>query len=203
MAATTLLPSARGGAGFERAIDASRVVDRTVICRVPAEGYPDSFRYLDSWAVPPVGKRAAAVKVFTSQDGRTGMNVSFGPGPYSARYGSGIVTVDRRQCSATRLAVPLSSKGLRGGKASRFGDGYRCDIPERVVIRVRAVFRRPVALRVDPRATYQLIATGYLASGQLAAATLQGRKLLVYGSADDATKSARIFVSESRCWLRN
>lgn len=130
--------------------------------------------------------------------GAEGMGAGFATGPFEGRL-TGALWFSRTQCTATSLRVALSSAGLRGGQAARFGERHKCDAPARVLIRVRVVFTRPVTLVRDPRATYLLIAKGKITSGSLAVTTVQGRKPIIFASADDATGKALIFTSASRC----
>jgi hypothetical protein len=62
-------------------------------------------------------------------------------------------------------------------------------------MRLRAVFKRPVTLS---RVKYQYIATGRIATGSVAVATVGGRPLFS-ASLNGATGKARIFVAPSDC----
>lgn len=58
-----------------------------------------------------------------------------------------------RACAAVASRrVPLSARGLSGGKASqlRGSDTYECVAPSRAYVRIRGVFRTPASLRLDP-----------------------------------------------------
>jgi hypothetical protein len=51
----------------------------------------------------------------------------------------GTVGISGRSCNPTKASVPLSAAGLRGGPAAALGDELECDVPRRVLVRVRAV----------------------------------------------------------------
>jgi hypothetical protein len=55
----------------------------------------------------------------------------------------GRLAVNMRACRPTSRAVPFSRAGLDGGLASRFGDEIDCEVPRRVLLRVRAILRGP------------------------------------------------------------
>jgi hypothetical protein len=42
-------------------------------------------------------------------------------------------------CNPTKASVPLGAAGLRGGAAAPLGDELKCDVPRRVLVRLRAV----------------------------------------------------------------
>jgi hypothetical protein len=51
----------------------------------------------------------------------------------------GTIGVSGRACNPSRAAVPLSARGLRGGAAAALGSELKCDVPRRVLLRLRAV----------------------------------------------------------------
>lgn len=182
---------------------ASRIIDRTVVCRTVGVGYPDSVRFATVWAEPfqHLGGAPAAPWLFVGNAGagnEPGVSASIRTGPYG-NDASGYASVSRTGCTRTSVRVPLSSTGLRGGPTQDFGDNYRCDLPAKVLIRVRADFRRPTTLRPSPRSPSHLIAKGQITTGYLAVVTERGRKPIVFASAHDASGKARLFVSPARC----
>jgi hypothetical protein len=179
---------------------ASRIVERTLLCRTSGQGYPDPVSSMDVSASPRVGKHAPAVLTSNGPSGADGLSAGFYTGPH---YGQPIGTLwfSRTRCSATGPRLPFSAAGLRGGRAPRFGDQHQCDVPSTVLIRVRAVFARPVALKPDRQATYLSVAKGRILSASIAVSTAQ-RKPIVLGSVDDKTGNATIFTSPSRCFLK-
>lgn len=179
-----------GGAG-----SASRIVDRTVVCRPFGDGFPDPVRVMNAVAAPRAGKHAPSVSVYNGF-AADGVSAGFYTGP-SYGHPTGAAWLSRTTCSTTSVRLAFSGSGLRGGRIP-FGKGYKCDVPARVLIRVRAVFTRPVTLSRDPQATYQSVAKGRIATASLAVATAQG-KPIVFATVDDATGRARLFTSRSRC----
>ena len=51
----------------------------------------------------------------------------------------GTIGISGRACNPSRAGVPLTAAGLRGGAAAALGSELKCDVPRRVVVRVRAV----------------------------------------------------------------
>jgi hypothetical protein len=88
---------------------------------------------------------------------------------------------------------------LLGGPTEADRKSYSCDVPASVLIRVRAVFMRPTGLSPDPRAPWQAVARGTIATGSLAVATMPGRKPIFFASATHAAGTAEAFVAPSRC----
>jgi hypothetical protein len=174
---------------------ASPVVDRTVICDTFGEGFPDAVRVMDASAGPRIAKNAPGASV-NNGFREDGVSAGFYTGPY---YGhpTGAVYLSRTTCGPTRQRVRLSGSGLRGGQL-RWSTRYKCDVPARVLVRVRAAFTRPVTLTRDPRATYLSVAKGRIRAASLAVTTVRGSPI-VFSSVDEATGRARLFTSRSRC----
>jgi hypothetical protein len=183
--ATAVLLAVPMGNGAE---SASRIVDRTLLCPMTGVGYPDPARFLDVQAFPRLGDSSPHAGVYGLPDVRA----SFKTGP---DFGRGTGSVAFQACTSTRLRLQLSSRGLSGGPTA-LGGRYTCEVPARVLIRLRAVFRRPVTLR---RREETLIATGRMITGYLAVATLPSRKPLAFLAVNDVTGKARIFVARSTC----
>jgi hypothetical protein len=55
----------------------------------------------------------------------------------------GRLAVNTRACRPTGRRVEFTRVGLDGGRANRFGDEFDCEVPRRVLLRVRAVLRAP------------------------------------------------------------
>jgi hypothetical protein len=55
----------------------------------------------------------------------------------------GRIAVNMRACRPTTRSIPLTRAGLEGGTASTFGDEFDCEVPRRMLLRVRAVLTRP------------------------------------------------------------
>jgi hypothetical protein len=58
----------------------------------------------------------------------------------------GTMGISGRSCNPTRAAVPLSAAGLRGGAAARLGSELECDVPRRVLVRLRGVLASRASL---------------------------------------------------------
>lgn len=54
---------------------ASRIVDRTLVCRVTGVGFPDPARFLDVRVWPRLGDRAPGVQVANLHSGADGLSV--------------------------------------------------------------------------------------------------------------------------------
>ena len=168
---------------------ASPVVDRTVECSVAGGGgYPDPApRYLTVSASPRLGDLTPSVSIL----GRVLPTVSVG---FSTGR-SGSAWLDRMECRATRSRVALSTRGLRRVE-TRLGAQYRCEVPAKVLVRVRAVFTRPVTLL--PRSGGMLSARGTATSGSVAVRTVAGKPVFL-GSAVNSTGKAAAFIAPGRC----
>jgi hypothetical protein len=180
---------------------ASRIVDRTVLCRPLGEGFPDAIRIVSVWASPfSSASRSPVVNMWGrgARESQVTAGLRTGPGP-QRHQPTGALWLNRTRCTRTTLRVPLTSSGLEGGPTGSSARGYDCNVPATVLIRVRAVFRRPTALARDPRFRFQSVARGRISTGYLAVTTVRGRKPIAFASVDDATGKARLFVAPSRC----
>jgi hypothetical protein len=178
---------------------ASRVIDRTVVCLMSGTGFPDTLRFMDASAQPfDAYTNHSPFASFYNGTGEsaTSVRLSTGPGPGP----TGELFFPTR-CRTTKLRVALSSRGLKAA-VSEHRAWYRCDVPARVLVRVRGVFKRPTALSRDQRAPEAYVARGDISSGDLAVTTLPGRKPIFFGSVNGATRKARVFIAPSRCARR-
>jgi hypothetical protein len=166
---------------------ATRIIDRTLICQMPGEGFPDSTRFMSVSATlrPPW----LSVSNGPSRDVRA--LIRTGP---SGRKATGAVSFSGTECAAAGFRIPLSARGLSKARAR----SYACDVPSAVVIRVRAVFRRPTGFTRDPLTPSLLRARGLVRTAFLAVAT-RDRKTLAFASASRARGAASLFVAPSRC----
>lgn len=172
---------------------ASRIVDRTVVCQMPGIGSPDPIRFMTFSAMsedPPI------MFAGNGPDFETRISVNTGP---TGRLSTGSVAVNRRDCTSTKLHVPLAAAGLRGGRSTPSRQSFSCDVPVQVLMRVRAVFRRPTTFSRDRETPWLRRARGRIATAQLAIATLRRRKPIAFASVDGTTGKARIFVAPTRC----
>jgi hypothetical protein len=173
---------------------ASRIIDRTFVCKTVGTGYPDPIRYMDVSAAPRLGDNAPAVHVSNGPP-PAGLTAGLRTGPYYSSP-SGRLSLSRTRCASTSRRAPLTTTGLRGGQ-TELGERYKCDLPARVLVRVRAVFKRPVRL---VRARDEFFASGNIAKGELVVAT-SGRRPIVYVSTSDASGKTAIFVARPGCVL--
>jgi hypothetical protein len=188
------------------AAQASRIIDRTVVCQMTGIGYPDSLRYMTVSATPYDAGYNTSPTIGASNGsfGYPGAGVGLRTGPAGRENETptgelGMTRTQTGRCAKTRLRIPLSSRGLEGGPTGPDRKWYRCDVPAKVVIRVRAVFKRPTFFRVDPRFPDSEEANGDIETAHIAVVTLRGRRPVAFMSAHHATGSARIFIAPSRC----
>jgi hypothetical protein len=184
----------------------ARIIDRTLVCKVSGIGFPDAVRFVGASAAPYDPGFDVTPQMGASEGavGTPGWIAAVRTGPAGEPGNgrpTGAVTLPRtaaRRCANTHLRVPLSSKGLRGGPAVE-RTRYECDAPGKVLVRVRAIFRRPTAFRVDPRTPDAESANGRITVAYLAVTTLRGRRPLVFASVQDKGGKARLFVARSGC----
>lgn len=202
-----------GDGGRTQAVSASRIIDQTLVCRVVGSGYPDAWRVLRVYAspryksnLPRPGTTVFPAAGFGSDDPSptdTTVRGWIRTGPL-ATWRTGEVALSQPPCTPTTVRVPLTRTALRGGPAKApqaDGTPYSCQVPARVLIRVRAVFKRPTTFRLrrEPGAVSLRVAPGRIETGTLVVTTLAGRKPIFYASVDDATGKATMFVAPSRC----
>jgi hypothetical protein len=181
VSALVAVPAGGGGEA------ASRIIDHTLLCPISGSGYPDPARVLQVQATPRLGESSAFAGAYDTPE----LIADFKTGP---DFGHGTGGMRLKGCTSSRLRLPLSSHGLRGGP-SPLGGRYTCNVSARVMIRLRAVFTRPVFLR---REEGFLVGRGSIASGYVAVATLPGRKPIFFASVDSRGK-ARLFTAPSGC----
>jgi hypothetical protein len=101
-----------------------------------------------------------------------------------------------RACTPTSARVPLSSRGLTPATPDYFGDNFVCrDVPRRVYVRVRGVYRsQPGTFRLDAKTGY-LRAAGLVSAGALAVRLESGRPLLL--AAVGESGRAQVFRAKS------
>ena len=135
--------------------DATFVLDRTYSCSVPLHG---GIYRLENRAHPGVRAGASWTKLaytgiragaFSGGTGNLLAWISAGKPTASTTVDQefwtfdvrtfGTVGVSGRQCNPAKASVPLSSAGLKGGGAAPLGDELECDVPRRVLVRIRAV----------------------------------------------------------------
>ncbi len=110
------------------------------------------------------------------------------------QLGPARVWIGTGRCRAVQADVGVSPRGLKPRTADLFTDYYVCTPPARVLLRVRAVFRAPVALSFRT-GLGQLRAEGAVEEAALAVATQAGRPLLYAAVA----KSGRTRLFSTTC----
>lgn len=197
-AAVLLASALLTGAAFslergQATLAASRIIDRTVECSLPAGlGYPDPAPvYVNVSAVPRQGDWPPRVSVDSIK-----LNVGFGgfSTGRSPQHPTGALSINRNECRPSTRRVLLTTAGLRGGR-TRFGARHRCEVPTRLLVRVRALFTRPVTLL---RQGEQLVARGTVTSGSVMVRTVRGAPIF-HGSAAHRAGTARSLVATQRC----
>lgn len=188
----------------------SRIIDRTLVCRMPAFGYPDTVRYIGVSARPydPGHDASPSIGAGSGRPGvpGAGVFVRTGPGAPGSQDPTGELSMTRTvtgRCANTRLRIPLSSQRLKAGPSDPFGVSYQCDVPAKVVIRIRAVFRQPAVFTVNRRFPDTEQAKGSIAAGYIAVRTLRGRTPIAFASVHDAGGKPRLFIAPSRCTRTN
>jgi hypothetical protein len=186
-----------------------RIIDRTIVCGMAGQGYPDAVRFIGASARPyeprdDVSPQAGVGNSAGYGGSSVGVSVETGPtGAGISRTASGELSLTRTtetRCTKTKLRIPLSRAGLEGGLTDASGDYYRCDVPAKLLFRVRAVFKqRPTRFAIHPRAPDTERARGDMRAAYIAVATLRGRKPILFLSVNDSSGTARIYRDHSRC----
>ena len=199
--ALLVLVGGRLSSHADAAPTATKIVDRTLRCTTGIQGgapvilvntrsaYGDGGGKLEWFAQAFIVAAGQAVPTRPGfQPTLAGMTAGWPP---PKGFKSGAVSFHNRRCTATREQVGFSRRGLFGGPAAQLGDDYQCRVPRTMLVRVRAEFTKPVALRLLDNGTYYA-ADGRIAQGQIAVQTLQ-RKPILYADVTDSGR-ARIFT---------
>lgn len=187
-----------GGVAAAASNQASRIVDRTVLCKTWGAGYPDPLRVLTVAAAPRLGTEFQPyAQTLNGQSGDPkGVVASIHMGRVA---GEDQVILSRVSCTPTRLRIPLASKGLKRGEG-QFGSRYRCAVPAAILIRIRAEFRNPVTFSPAVDAPYLLTAKGRISRGSLAVTT-KGKQPISFATVESRSGKASLFVVKPRCNL--
>jgi hypothetical protein len=180
----------------------SRIIDRTFLCSIalPPPGYPDpGVRHgaigVSSgpiYELPPgsAGGKSGGGSGVRDKTGSGGIEILRGAEAERA----GGVWVTRSVCTwARKLRIPLTPQGLPGPPI-RFNKGFECTVPRRILVRVRALARRPVNWTVSGE---YLRVTSDLLESHLAVRTFPARKPLALAVIDQKGDS-RLYASP-RC----
>lgn len=190
----TLIPLAHADTSSSRTVfapkgsaepAASRILDRTFSCEA---GYVGGLHQVNVQSYYTTPEGSAKLRVFSSIT----QNMFTSLGSMSSEG----VRVHRGLCSVSRKALHLTTKSLRGGVASQVGVEATCETPRRVLLRVRAIFRRPVATRIVRTFGFpQLTVTGELDQASMAIGSPSGEPI-AYVSVTGTEKS-RLFTRPS------
>jgi hypothetical protein len=186
----------------------ARVVDRTFACTT---GVTLGLRGVKLGAGPRsagLGDPSHAF-LFSGQGPRsTSAGIATGPAPAGGRpRGAAWYTpascreLTLRVPGTTRVRVPLTRTGLRGGQLT-WPEGHNCEVPGRVLVRIRAVFTQPTRwTRTTPqnfeRDPVTMRAPGTIREGYVAVRTESGNRPLAFAALTQT--GARLFIA-SRCW---
>ncbi len=151
--------SARAGSGSEAAF----VLDRTYSCSIPLHG---GVYQVESRAHPGVRSGGSWTKLAYAgvrtgpHSGATGSLLAWVTGGtptktttvdqefWTFEVGTfGTVGIRGDRCNPTSASVPLAATSLRGGAAAPLGDELECEVPRRVLVRLRAVLPSRATLR--------------------------------------------------------
>jgi hypothetical protein len=201
MGAAALVALATGAArgAVPASASQSRVIDRTLLCRPAVEGAPDTIRVMSLSANPRSQSFAPSLRVYDRGVGDSIVGAELSTGPRGTGSSGGLSLRLTPRCSMSRIRVTLSSKGLARVTPRVLAD-HTCNMPATVLIRIRAVFRRPADLFTDPRSPSLLFARGTVETGYLAITTVRGRKPIALASVTHHTGKARLFLDSRRCY---
>jgi hypothetical protein len=177
---------------------AARIIDRTLLCSTLLQAGVRKIGFGGTAAArgqeDVAGrKQLAEVGLTSGSHNPAGLAGIVAGGSVDPARGSDTFYINRRYCSPSRTRVPLSARGLVGGAASPFGEGYECFPPRRILVRARAIFRSPTSLR---RRAESFWTPTPVERGYVAARTLSG-KPLVFGEIAESG-AARLFAAP-RC----
>jgi hypothetical protein len=151
--------SARAGSGSEAAF----VLDRTYSCAIPLHG---GIYQVENRAHPGARSGGSWTKLAYAgvrtgpHSGATGSLLAWVTGGTPTKTTTvdqefwtfevttfGTMGVRGDRCNPTSASVPLAATSLRGGAAAPLGDELECEVPRRVLVRLRAVLPSRATLR--------------------------------------------------------
>ena len=171
---------------------ASRIVDRTLLCRMSGVGYPDPARLLRIGAATYDAANSDLPSSISITNGGadSGTNIQIATGT-TIRLPGATCTTGGRPVRLPAFVSPLSRRSLSGGPIP-FSKSFDCDVSPRILVRVQGIFERPPRLTRDG-------ASGDLVHGYLAVATFPDRKPIVFTSIGGGSQQTKVFVSATRC----
>jgi hypothetical protein len=181
---------------------AARVIDRTFRCNLGVVAGTPKIE-VSAAAGSRAGRRfdrlaQASIITFPENNFKEAESLYIGgitagwPPPVSLPGGGGM-TISLDQCTPVVASVPLRPRGLVGGPVDIYEDTYECfPVTKRILLRTRAVFRKPTNLRLDVRAGRSLATIARMKEGAIAARQPNGTPLF-YAQIFESGK-ARMFT---------
>jgi hypothetical protein len=140
------------------------VVDRTLVCSTAMQGGLRQFTI----RAYPGGQQTPSFSVTSN----------WVPDWTLAGAGTTLMQLNPERCTETQAQVPLSTANLRGGSPGPSGQVFDCQSPERVLVRIRAVFASATSLEQDrPFGYLLLVARGEVTQAAVAVRTQRGKQL--------------------------
>jgi hypothetical protein len=160
----------------------AHVIDRSVLCSISPRGGLRQISIQANSGLP----QATRVPSFTVLSGHGRL----------AQGSTGYMELHAALCTRTKASVRLATGKLRSRPPGSLGREFTCGTPPRVLIRVRAVFGAPTALRRGrPYGWPALTAEGAVSQNSLAIRTQAG-KPLAFASLSESGP-VRFFVARS------
>jgi hypothetical protein len=194
LAAASLIPA---GSAVTGVAAPSKLIDRTLRCTIYLRA---GIRQIELAAQPGI-RDGANPSEWTRSPSASAVSYGLPNTPYGglAALGAEAVSHNRTRCVSVRTRVALRATGLSGGEPSTFGDEWDCTAPRRVLVRLRAVFKEPVRLRLDwtdsTRRHREMIARGSLQTGAFVIRTEVGRPIAY--AAVSASGTVRLFTGDN------
>jgi hypothetical protein len=193
------------------AAQASRTFDRTFRCTLPLHygGIPKldltvmsglkAGRRFERIATATITARTSSALGRRAGDGYLhvgGVSAGWPPKP-PLTSGGVVISLDR--CTSAGGRPALAPRGLAGGTADSFGDGYECLPPKTVLLRTRVTFHRPTSVRVERARDGErtLAALARITRASWVLQTLKG-KPIAYADIRESGR-ARMFTSSFWC----
>jgi hypothetical protein len=189
-----------GGPSVPAGSEAARVIDRAFRCNVGFQAGVPKIEVEVAGGARVRGRLTrlaqATINTFEANNFKeedtllvAGMSAGWPP---PAGLTSGGMAISLDQCTPVVASVPFTTRGLTGGVVDAYEDVYECFPTRRILVRTRAVFRKPTNLRFDRRGGRSLTATARIVKGDIAARTPSGRPIF-YAQVLDSGK-ARMFT---------
>ena len=146
----------------------ARVIDRTLLCSTAMQG---GIRLISIRAASATGSGPA------QQGPSFSASTGFARDAGFAYASTSSLSLNWSRCTETRARVRLAAGKLDGGPTLSWQE-YDCEAPRRVLLRIRALFRKPTAFESNRESGYeQLSANGDVKEAALASRTQSGKPL--------------------------